>query len=115
MTPVWQIEWMRTTPATASPPECVMTCGWRCTGAQETDGKTYTGSAYGSAGFAWPGDPFIAYGDLTEAQVLGWCWANGVDKAEVEANLQRQIDEQINPSVVQPPLPWLDELKALRA
>lgn len=106
MTPLWQIEWMRTTPTTASPPECVITCGWRCTGTQEAGGKTYTGSAYGSAGFSAPGDPFTPYANLTQEQVLGWCWANGVDKAEVETNIQRQIDDQINPPIIQPPLPW---------
>lgn len=33
----WTIEWLKTTPTTATPPEYVIECGWRCTG---TDGTT---------------------------------------------------------------------------
>ena len=98
----WQIEWMKTTPSTATPPECVITCGWRCTG---VDGD-YTSSVYSTCSFAGPGDPFTPYADLTQDQVLGWCWANGVDKDATEAAVQQQIDNQKNPPVIQPPLPW---------
>lgn len=103
---VWQIEWMNTTPTTANPPECVITAGWRVTGTQDQDGKTYTASNYSTCSFPAPGDPFTPYADLTQDQVLGWCWANGVDKDSAEASIQTQIDQQINPPVIQPPLPW---------
>ena len=43
---------------------------------------------------------------MSEDIVLGWIWANGVDKAEVEANVARELDAQINPPVVSKPLPW---------
>ena len=49
---------------------------------------------------------FTPYDQLTEQQVLGWVWANGVDQAKVEAGLQVQIDNQITPPIVTPPLPW---------
>jgi hypothetical protein len=38
---------------------------------------------------------------------LGWIWANGVDKAEVEANVARELDTQVNPPTVAKPLPWV--------
>ena len=98
----WTIEWMKTTPSTATPPEFVIECGWRCTG--EQDG--FTGTVYATCSFTQPGDPFTPYADLTQDQVLGWCWANGVDKDATEAAVQQQIDNQINPPVIQPPLPW---------
>ena len=98
----WTIEWMKTTPTTATPPECVITAGWRCTG---TDGQ-YTGTVYSTASFGQPGDPFTPYADLTQDQVLGWVWANGVDKDATEAAVAGQIEAQINPPVIQPPLPW---------
>jgi chromosome segregation protein len=44
--------------------------------------------------------------DLTEAIVVGWV-QNALGKDTVEASLQGQIDAQINPTVVQPPLPWV--------
>jgi hypothetical protein len=52
------------------------------------------------------GTPYTAYADLTLDQVLGWVWANGVDKDATEANVAAQIENQINPTVVTPPLPW---------
>ena len=102
----WVIEWMNTTPTTATPPECVITAGWRCNGAQTANGTDYNGTVYGTCSFSQPGDPFTPYADLTQDQVLGWCWASGVDKDATEAAVQSQIDNQINPPVIQPPLPW---------
>jgi len=43
---------------------------------------------------------------LTQEQVLGWIWANGVDKDATEAAVLQQIENQKNPPVVAPPLPW---------
>jgi len=77
--------------------------GWRCNG--EQDG--FNATVYGSAGFAYtPGEPFTPFNQLTQDQVLGWVWASGVDKADVEANIQRHLDEQINPPVINQALPW---------
>ncbi len=39
--------------------------------------------------------------------MLGWCYANGVDQASIEANVTQQIADQVNPPVIAPPLPWL--------
>jgi hypothetical protein len=38
---------------------------------------------------------------------LGWCFANGVDKTAIEENVSLQIENQINPPVIAPPLPWV--------
>jgi hypothetical protein len=78
----------------------ITTAHWRCT-AQDGD---YSASVYGSVGFG-DGDPQIPYADVTEAEVLDWVWANGVDKAETEANLAAQIDAQKNPTQ-ESGLPW---------
>lgn len=99
----WYIEWMKTTSTTATPPECVLTVGWRCVAVE----GQYTGTAYGSCSFEEPGDPFTPYAELTQDQVLGWCWSNGVDKTITEEFVQKQIDDQVNPPVIQPPLPWV--------
>ena len=102
----WVIEWMQTTPTTATPPETVITAGWRCNGAETANTTDYTSNVYGTCTFPIPSGTFTPYADLTQAQVLGWCWANGVDKDATEASVQTQIDNQINPPVIQPPLPW---------
>ena len=98
----WKIEGMMVKPVEGSLTDVVVTAYWRCVASDQ--GKST--DAYGSASFPAPGSPFTPYGDLTEAQVLGWVWDSGVDKAEVEANLTRQLDALVNPPVVMQPLPW---------
>lgn len=103
----WQIEWMKTTLTTDSPPECVIEVGWRCNGLQTDGGVVYSGTIGNVCVFNGPGDPFTPYADLTQDQVLGWCWASGVDKVVTEFAVQQQIDNQINPPFITPPLPWV--------
>ena len=98
----WIIERLLVKPTQGSLTNVVVTADWRCNG---TDG-TYSGTCYGSASFAAPSNPFTPYDDLTEQQVLGWCYANGVNKTAIEANVTQQIADQINPPVITPPLPW---------
>ena len=102
----WTIDWMSvsSTPVEGYT-EVVLTAGWRCTG---VDGD-YSASNYGSASFPLPaeGGSFTPYADLTQDQVLGWCWENGVDKTTTEASVTAQVEALVNPPVVQPPLPWV--------
>lgn len=83
-------------------PDTVIVCHWTCSG---TDG-TYNASVYSTCSIPAPGTSFTPYEDLTQDQVLGWIWANGVDKFTTEAAVVQQIDNQINPPVITPPLPW---------
>ena len=75
------------------------------------DGEGHTGYVYGSQGVSLDlTDGFTPFEDLTEAQVLGWVHdAMGVDQvAAYEAGVAQQIAHQINPPVVNPPLPWAE-------
>jgi len=101
----WKIESMIVKPQDGSYTDVVVTAAWRCIDSS----AEFSASNYGSMGFASPGDDFVAYPDLTEADVLGWVWANGVDKAEVEANVARELDALVNPPTVSKPLPWSAE------
>ena len=83
--------------------DVVITADWRCNGSQES----FSGTCYGSCSFAPPTGSFTPYNELTEQQVLSWCYANGVDQAAIEANVTAQIEAQINPPVVVLPLPWV--------
>ena len=86
--------------------DVVFNVHWRCS-ATEVDGdKTYSASVYSTCSVPGPGTPFTPYADLTQDQVLGWIWANGVDKAGTETAVAQQIYLQKNPVVVSPPLPW---------
>jgi len=76
---------------------------WQCS--DTVDG--YSASVYATCSLPSP-DPesFTPYASLTQEQVLGWIWANGVDKDATEAAVLQQIEMQKNPPVVAPPLPW---------
>ena len=102
MTILWLIERLLTKPVEGSLTDVVITADWRCNGTDET----YSGTCYGRCSFAAPSGSFTPYADLTEQQVLDWCFANGVDQAAIEANVTAQIENQINPPVVSLPLPW---------
>ena len=106
----WIIERLLVKPTEGSYTDVVITADWRCNGIETTGSgdteKTYSGTCYGSCSFAPPSDSFTPYPDLTQDQVLGWCFANGVDKTAIEANVSQQIQNQINPPVVVLPLPW---------
>jgi hypothetical protein len=61
---------------------------------------TYNAGAYGSVGLEKP-ETLVPFADLTEEVVVGWVKAaiGGDDKvAEVEAALQKQLDEQAAPT-----------------
>ena len=99
----WIIERLLVKPTEGSYTDVVITADWRCNGSQES----YSGTCYGSCSFAPPTEGFTPYDQLTEQQVLDWCYANGVDKTAIEANITQQITDQINPPVVVLPLPWV--------
>jgi len=99
----WIIERLLVKPTEGSETNVVITADWRCNGTDET----YSGTCYGSCSFAPPSGEFTPYEDLTQEQVLNWCYENGVDQAAIEANVTAQIENQINPPVVTLPLPWV--------
>jgi hypothetical protein len=111
MTILWLIERLLVKPTEGSLTDVVITADWRCNGTEtigtDDDAKTYSGTCYGSASFQPPSENFTPYEDLTQDQVLGWCFANGVDQKAIEANVSAQIADQINPPVVSLPLPWV--------
>jgi len=100
---VWIIERLLCKTVEGSLTDVVITADWRCNGSQDQ----YSGTCYGSCSFAPPSGSFTPYPDLTQDQVLGWCFANGVDQTAIEANVSLQIENQINPPIIAPPLPWL--------
>ena len=51
---------------------------------------------------------FTAYADLTEADVLAWCKADGVE-AETEALIARKIATKISESTKSTGMPWAAE------
>lgn len=96
MTPIWTISQLDRQTSDGF----VTTAHWQCTA---VDGE-HSASVYATC--SWPdGTPTIPYADLTKETVLGWIWANGVDKDAVEASLAAQIELQKNP-VTATGVPW---------
>ena len=99
----WSVTAMDAYPQAEGQTDVVFTVHWTCAGVQDT----YQSSVYSTCGVTYSsGTPYTPYAQLTQDQVLGWIWAGGVDKAATEAAVQAQIDNLINPPVVQPALPW---------
>jgi hypothetical protein len=99
----WSVTRMDCYPQVGSETDVVFTVHWTCSGTQDT----YSGSVYSTCSVPTPtGEAFTPYDQLTQDQVLGWIWANGVDQTATEAAVNQQIQNQINPPVVTPPLPW---------
>jgi hypothetical protein len=92
------INWTLSTLERKSDTGFVQVAHWTCTA---TDGD-FSANAYGSVGFS--GDLVTLYENLTQEQVLGWVWEQ-IDKAEIEANLTKQIEAQKNP-VSETGVPW---------
>jgi len=100
----WTISVLNCIPQTPEGADYVVTAHWQCTG---TDG-TYTGQVYSTCSFPVESKTdFTPYPDLTLNQVLGWIWANGVDKDGTEAAVAQQIQNQIDPPITTPTLPWV--------
>jgi hypothetical protein len=101
----WNVVSMDAYPELDGETDVVFVVHWTLNG---TDG-TYNGSVYGTVGVTLDeGATFTPYASLTQAQVIGWVQgALGEEQvASYEANVAQQIENQINPPVVTPPLPW---------
>ena len=78
----------------------ITTAHWTATA---VDGD-YTASIYATCSWQ-PGNPTIPYDQVTQQEVLDWCWASGVDKDATEEALAQNIALQKNP-VTATGLPW---------
>lgn len=99
----WLIEQLGVSPQLDGHTDVVVIAAWRCNGVNED----HSVSAYGNTQFTiQQGQSFTPYDQLTEAQVLQWCYENGVDKTAIESAIEQQIQNEINPPIITPPLPW---------
>jgi len=102
----WVISRLDCYPQQDGKADVVITVHWR---RQATDGDGHNADIYGSQPLTLDqASTFTAFADLTEAQVIGWledAFGPELLAAQVKA-LDQQIEDQINPPVVSPPLPW---------
>ena len=104
----WNIAQMDAYSHYAGNTEIVFNVHWTLSGVE----GPYLGSTYGSQLLTLdPEATFIPYQDLTLEQVLGWVkTAMGPSKVlALEQEINDQIQKQVSPIVVYPPLPWIPE------
>ena len=79
---------------------------WRRTATETVENQTYSAEVYSTVSMPNP-DPasFTPYEQLTKEQVEGWL-NSSLDVVSIDANLATQIENQKNPPIVTPPLPW---------
>ena len=98
----WTITAMDVYPSADGKSDVVYNVHWTCSG---VDGD-HQASIYSTCTVPAPAGTFTPYADLTQDQVLGWIWADGVDQAVTEAAVQTQVNNLIDPPSITPPLPW---------
>jgi len=101
----WLISQLECYPQHENETDVVFTVHWR---RQATDG-THNADIYGSQSIEFnPADTFTPYAQLTQVEVEGWLEAAmGADRiTAMDAALDAQIQDQITPKVISPPLPW---------
>jgi len=106
ITNTWGIVQLDAYPEKDGLTDVVFTVHWNLTG---DDGEGHTGYAYGSVGVTLDeGGAYTPFAELTKEQVVGWVIESlGAEQvASLEAGIANLIEQQINPTVVTPPLPW---------
>jgi hypothetical protein len=102
----WSVINMQCYPQKDGETNVVFNVNWQCQAVQDKDGVPYGAVQSGSAACTLdPSAPFTPYGQLTEAQVLGWVFAV-INQGEVEAQVVNDLNAILNPPVVQNQLPW---------
>lgn len=101
----WKIAGLEAYPLAEGQTDVVFTIHWRA----ELSKDDKSASNYGSTGVKYvAGEPFTAFADLTEDQVIGWAKESlGEEKvSSIEAGLVSQLELLLNPVSVTPVLPW---------
>lgn len=102
----WTIQALDCKPQEDGLTDVVVTAHWNVSA---TDG-TYNANVYGTQSFTLTSKSgFTPFADLTQEQVVGWVQAAmGIDAVmNLQLNLDAQIENQVNPPIITPPLPWV--------
>jgi hypothetical protein len=105
----WSFPTLEVKPHFETQENVVSVIHWVLTGELASAQETLTGSVYGSLGVEYKaGDPFTPYAQLTEHEVQSWTEnLLGADQvAAMRLAIQRQIEEQQDPSIKPLPPPW---------
>ena len=118
----WSIPKMTVNPSVDGKTDVVIYADWMCVGTDDVN--NLTAAAAGTAKLGEPANPFTAYNDLQEAQVLAWCFepvtysvtdpiTNETTtittnlQPDTEAQVAGQLARQLAAISANPPLPWV--------
>jgi hypothetical protein len=108
ITKTWAVAQMDAYPEYEGQADVVFGIHWTLTASE----GVHQAQIYGSHNMTLELDePFTPYSELTEEQVIDWLFAaiGSEQVAAFEANVEQQLQDIINPTVVSPPLPWSGE------
>lgn len=102
----WYINQLECLPQDGDLKDFVVVCHWSRFAKETINEKEYQAYVYGSQSFSKDDvTNFIPYEELTYEIVCGWL-DSSINVAELDANLDAQIENQVNPPVVTLPLPF---------
>jgi hypothetical protein len=99
----WSISKTQVNPVQDGKTNVVTKVEWFVTAIDENNNST---SSTGTCNLSLA-DTFTPFEDLTEQQVLGWCFASENFKANTEKQLTEQIALQLTQKQTEPTLPWV--------
>jgi hypothetical protein len=116
----WVIESLDCYPQADGQQDVVFNVNWRINGVSsetktiQVDADTsyvvyFKGTVYGSQPLTYTAKtPYTPYNQLTQDQVIDWVKsAMGEERVtELLLNIDKQINDELNPPVTTPPLPW---------
>jgi kynureninase len=84
----------------------ISTIHYRAQKQYEEDVVNFTADTYGAVSLAAPHEAsFTPYNEITEAMVISWL-ESSLDCVAIESNLDAQIQNFLNPPIVNFGLPW---------
>lgn len=104
----WYINAMDCKPQDGDLTDFVVVVHWTRNAKETINDVEYFASVYGTQSFsAADVTDFIPYDQLTYEIVCGWLDST-IDVAALDLNLDQQIENQVNPPIVTPPLPFVN-------
>ena len=111
MTFNWVISQLDSIPSLDGMDKVISVIHYRAQKQYEEDVVHFTADTYGALSVEAPHEAsFTPYDEVTKEMVEGWLEA-GLDCEAIEANLDAQIENFLNPPIVAYPLPWSDSAK----
>ena len=106
----WVISQLNSIPSLDGMDKVISTIHYRAQKQYEEDGVVvFTSDTYGALNLSSPHEAsFTPYNEITQEMVESWL-TSGLDCVAIEANLDSQIENYLNPPIIAYKLPWISE------